>query len=188
MVKPRIAEFLIKDIYGYASMPDDSNQRNILNRLEAYTSTGDNISVELRENNGVIPRYDDFWKIVATHIEKTAVDDRRHSSSSGDGDLVVNMALALSYADLHRTCKEIAESNENDKDSIICMFLLQFWPTAASESRILKYTGRFKVKRMIQSRVMRKYNPDFHYTNAIYSFLKKGHNYMLIWAMILGTR
>ena len=91
------------------------NKRNILNRLEAYTSTGEDISVDLRENNGVIPKYNDFWKIVAVHIEeKTAVDGTRHSSSSGDNDVVVNMALASSHADLHRTCKEIADSNEND--------------------------------------------------------------------------
>ena len=128
MVKPHIAEFLIKDIYGDASMPNDSNQRNILNRHEAYTSTGDDISVDSRENNGVIPKYDDLGKIVAAHIEeKTAVDDRRHSSSLEDGDVVVNMALALSYADLHRTGKEIAESNVNDIKipSSYALFLLQ---------------------------------------------------------------
>ena len=45
-------------------------KRNILNHLEAYTSTGNDISVDLRENNGVIPKYDDFWKIVAAHIEE----------------------------------------------------------------------------------------------------------------------
>ena len=60
VVKPRITELLIKDMYGDASKPNDSNQRNILNRLEVYTSTGDDISVDLRENNGVIPKYGDF--------------------------------------------------------------------------------------------------------------------------------
>ena len=149
-------------------------QKEILNRLNAYVSTGEDIAVDLRQNNGAIPKYEDFWKIVAEYIEdKTAVDDRRHASSTGDGDVVVNMALALSYADLYRTCCEIAKLKEKEiKIPSYEWFLLQFWPTTRSKSKILKYTGRFKIKRMIQSRVMRKENCDLHYTNAIYSFLK----------------
>ena len=69
MVRPHIAEFLIEDIYGDASMPNDSNQRNILNRIEAYTPTGDDISVDLQENSGIIQVWC-FWKIVAAHSKK----------------------------------------------------------------------------------------------------------------------
>ena len=174
VVKPHIAEFLMKNIYGDASAPNDSNQKEVLSRFDAYVSTGDDIAVDLRANNGQVPKYEDFWEIVAAHIEdKTAVDDRRHASSTSEGDVVVSMALALSYADLYRTCKGIAESS--DKEISVPSypwFLLQFWPTTTTKSRIVKYTGRFKVKRMVQSRVLRKENPDFHYTNAIYSFLK----------------
>lgn len=52
------------------------------------------------------------WNIVAVYIDdKTAVDDRRHCTSlnsSGDDDVVVNMALATSLADLFRQCEQVA--------------------------------------------------------------------------------
>ena len=38
---------------------------------------------------------------------------------------------------------------------------------------MLHYTGRFKVKRMIQARLFRKNNPDAQYCNAIYNFMKQ---------------
>ena len=38
---------------------------------------------------------------------------------------------------------------------------------------MLYYTGRFKVKRMIQARLFRKNNPDAQYCNAIYNFMKQ---------------
>ena len=83
------------------------------------------------------------------------------------------MGLALSYAELWRTCIEIAKKRDyNINTQTYQCFLLQFWPTT-SKSKILRYTGQFKVKRMIQSRVLRNDNPDAHYTNALHSFLKE---------------
>ena len=38
---------------------------------------------------------------------------------------------------------------------------------------MLHYMRRFKVKRMIQARLFRKNNPDAHYCNAIYNFMKQ---------------
>ena len=134
VIKPNIAEFLIKDIYGDSSMPNDKNQREILSRLEVYVSTGDDIAVDLRENNGAIPKFDEFWKIVAEYIEdKTAVDDRRHSVSSGDGDIVVNMGLALSYAELWRTCVEIAKKMDYDIN-LPCLALSHPMPAGGGET------------------------------------------------------
>ena len=50
---------------------------------------------------------------------------------------------------------------------------MQFWPTTQSVSKILHYTGRFKVCRMVQARLLRKNNPDACYANAVYKFLKQ---------------
>ena len=52
-------------------------------------------------------------------------------------------------------------------------FLLQFWPTHRTASDMLHYTGRFKIRRMVQARLFRKSNPDAHYANSIYKFLKE---------------
>ena len=38
---------------------------------------------------------------------------------------------------------------------------------------MLHYTQRFKVRRMVQVCLFRKSNPDAHYANAIYKFLKE---------------
>ena len=52
-----------------------------------------------------------MMSFVTDHIsEKTAVDDRLHSASSTEEqNVVVNMALSLSYADMYKTCIQIAQ-------------------------------------------------------------------------------
>ena len=85
--------------------------------------------------------------------------------------------MALSYRDLYRTCVTKAK-NAGDADSPIPIptytwFLLQLWPCTRTMSNMNRYTGRFKVKRMVQARILRKTNVDSHYTNALYSFLKE---------------
>ena len=44
VIKPRVAEFLIKDIYDDASAPNHCNLKEILSRFKAHLSTGDDIS------------------------------------------------------------------------------------------------------------------------------------------------
>ena len=52
-------------------------------------------------------------------------------------------------------------------------FLMQFWPTTQSALKILHHTGRFKVCRMVQARLLRKNNPDTHYAKPVQKFLKQ---------------
>ena len=80
------------------------------------------------------------------------------------------MAMASSYADLYRQCIEI-EKPRNIPLPSYAWFLLQCWQTTKTASSVRHYTGHFKVKRMVQARVLRKNNPDSHYANAVYSFL-----------------
>ena len=82
------------------------------------------------------------------------------------------MALAGSYADLYCQCVKISQENNINAIPSYAWYLLQFWPSSATASKLLHYTGRFKVKRMVQARIMRKHNDDLHYNNAIFSFLK----------------
>ena len=37
---------------------------------------------------------------------------------------------------------------------------------------MMQYTGKFTVRRIVQARLIRKYNPDSHYCNAIFNFIK----------------
>ena len=78
-------------------------------------NAGEDIVLDLRENNGSVPKYENFWAVVAEYIEdKTAVSDRRHNSSDDEGDVVVYMAMTNSYADMYRLCVEIAKSKKRD--------------------------------------------------------------------------
>ena len=158
---------------GDATQCNDKSQSAILERLKKTISLGEDIIVDLRANNGQKPKFDSFWNIVHDEIdEKTSVDDRRHSTATSDGQIVVNMALALSYRNLYRTCKAIAETSEESVPvPSYDWFLLQFWPSTRTLSSITHYTGKFKVKRMVQARMLRKYDIDARYTNALYSFL-----------------
>ena len=48
-----------------------------------------------------------------------------------------------------------------------------FGPPPQKKTELYSTRDDLKLKKMVQSRVMRKENPDLHYTNAIYSFLKE---------------
>ena len=103
--------------------------------------------------------------------EKTAVDDRRHAGLEGY-TVVVNMTIASSHASIYQECIEKTGRSRIEVPSHT-WFLLQFWPCSHAGANVLHYTGRFKVKRMIQARLFRKNNPDAHYCNAIYNFMKQ---------------
>ena len=154
--------------------PNDQNQAAILERFNQYVSLGEEVICDLRENNGRVPKFDEFWDIVAEYIEnKTAIDDRRHSQET-DGKIVVTMAIATSYADMYRQCVRIAATKEPPVQiPFKHWFLLQFWPSTRTISNMTHYTGKFKVKRMVQARLLRKNISDSHYTNAVCSFLKE---------------
>ena len=170
LVKPHMAEYLIRTILNDSSESNDKSQKEILERLHRAVSLGEDIIVDLRKNNGRPPKFDSFWDIVDCEIrEKTAIDDRRHGNCGGEGDIVTNMALALSYADLYRTC--VSKATYDVPIPSYDWFLLQYWPTTMS--KMFRYTGRFKVKRMVQARILHKSNVDTHYANAVYSFLKE---------------
>lgn len=177
IVKPHEAVYAIKDILGDKSASTNENQKEVLERMRICMSVDEEVIVDLRKNNGSKVMYDGFWDVVSNHIEElTAVDDRRHNTivqnENGEDEVVVNMAMALSYADLYRECvKKAAE--KGIASPTYSWFLMQFWPSNKTTSKLLHYTGRFKVKRVIQSRLLRKPNADVKYARTVYKFLKK---------------
>ena len=84
-----------------------------------------------------------------------------------DHDVVVNMSMSASYADLYRKCSKIAQNKNITKIPLYAGFPCQFWPSSRSASVMLKYTGKFKVKNLL-----RKNNPDLHYVRAVLKFLR----------------
>ena len=92
------------------------------------------------------------------------MDGRRQAGVEGN-TMVVNMAIASFHASAYRECVEKAGQSGIEVSSYTC-FLLQFWSCSRTAANMLHYTGRFKVKRMIQARLFRKNNPDAHYYDA----------------------
>ena len=111
-------------------------------------SAGNDIIVDLRSNNGATPptpKFEDFWNVVVAHIDaKTAVDDRRHGGVTIDGDIVVNMALAGSLADLYRQCVKISQENNINAIPSYAWFLLQFCPSSATSKLLLLDASKLK--------------------------------------------
>lgn len=158
IVRAHQATHLLKELLGDESAID-TNQTAILERLNVAIEEGSDICVDFRKNNGKKPKHDLFW-------------DRLQRQVTEEGEVIVNMANASSYAQLYRDCVKIAEERNVDVPSYK-WFMLQFWPCSNSISNVLHYTGRFKVRKMVQSRIFRKHNPDGHYTNAIHRFMKQ---------------
>ena len=101
---------------------------------------------------------------VENHIsELTAVDDYRHGDIDGN-NVIVNMAVATSYAFLYQDCRG-KTIKQNIEVPHYTWFLLQFWPCSTTASSLLHYTGHLKVKCMAQAQIFRKHYPDSHYCN-----------------------
>ena len=72
-----------------------------------------------------------------------------------------------------RECVGIVREKGTTNILTYSWFFLQFWPTHQTTSNMLHYTGGFKVRCMVEQRLIRKSNSDTHYPNAIYKFLKE---------------
>ena len=84
IVKPHAAEYLIRTILNDSSQANDKSQKGIVEGLDQVVSLGEDVGVDLRKNNGSIPKFEEFWGIVENEINnKTAVDDRRHNNVDG---------------------------------------------------------------------------------------------------------
>ena len=106
----------------------------------------------------------------------TAVDDQRHRTVSVEtGDVVVNMALAMSAPDLHKKCCQEAEKTglTAEETPSLSWFKLQFWPKDATTHSVLNYMARFSIKYMIQQRMARKAPADVHYAEAVYKYARE---------------
>ena len=75
--------------------------------------------------------------------------------------------------DLYEKCKEEAlKSLSEENIPSLSWFRFQFWPKNFRTNAALNYTGRFKVKYMMQQRMLRKQHDDDHYCSCIYKYLR----------------
>ena len=108
-------------------------------------------------------RFDYFWseceKFLSENIG-TSVDDRRHG-------LLTHLARAISINDFVRQVE--AQCPEGTPIPSVEWVRLQFWPKTPSMTS-LHYTGRFKLKFMVQQRQWRRYHVDAHYAAAYFRY------------------
>ena len=85
------------------------------------------------------------------------------------------MALAVSARDLYDQCVEQAKESNIIHEDIpsLSWFRFQFWPKNPYTHAALNYTGRLKVRYMVQQRAVRKKSDDDHYCATLYKYARE---------------
>ncbi|XP_033096588.1 uncharacterized protein LOC117100862 [Anneissia japonica] len=126
-----------------------------------------------KQNSGRHTEYDEFLnrckEYIASSVE-TAVDERRHDSIADD-EVIVHLATALSVRDLHEQVS--SRCPEGTKIPGIQWLRMQFWPRRPTAKTAARYTGKLKVKYMVQARQFRADHVDCHYASALFRYEKE---------------
>ena len=118
-------------------------------------------------NQGRKKSYDSFWSACEQVLNEEvglAVDDQRH-------DLVSHIASAVSVCDLWERAKALCPDGTTIPSQE--WLRLQFWPKNRHARVSLQYTGRLKVKYMIQRRQFQKDHCDRHYAAAVFRHMRE---------------
>ena len=168
-VKPAYLREMYHELTGDSSAASSEIESHINECVrQALESEDPDVVVDLRQHNkGHSSKYMEFWEACENYIRgniKTAVDDRRH-------DPIEHLAIAMSVPDL---LSEVSKKVEPGIPIPSVQWLrLQFWPKSPTAKTALQYTGRLKVKYMVQKRQMRKFHEDAHYASAIFRYEKE---------------
>ena len=109
-------------------------------------------------------KFDNFWRECEAILNEevgVAVDDRCHTE-------ITHLASAISVRDLWERVKQRLPNN-----APIPSLRLQFWSKTEHAKKTLHYTGRLKIRFMIQQRQFRKHHPDQHYAAAILRYQRE---------------
>ena len=167
-IKPAYLREMYKRLTGDASASRTSDEAKVDERVRLVLDSEDSsIVVDLRElNKGQPEKYSLFWdecKRYLEHVVEVCVQERRH------GD-VTYLASALSARDLlTEVAKKCPEGTPVPSEAWL---RYQFWPKDPSKRSASQYTGRLKIKHMVQARQLRKFHDDAHYASALYRYLR----------------
>ena len=168
-VKPAYLREMYRQLTGDASASSSESEKDIDERVRQAIELEDaEVVVDLRHHNkGQPSKYDQFWEACERYIESSvevAVDDRRH-------DRIAHLALALSVNDLLSEVSKVVGPNVLVPSAQ--WLRLQFWSKIPTAKTALQYTGRLKVKYMVQKRQLRKSHEDVHYASALFRYQKE---------------
>ena len=89
-------------------------------------------------------------------LQAAAIDDCQHTQVKKDGDAVSNLALAISARHLYKQCCKTGREKRLSDNQLpsLSWFRFQFWPKNPYTYSALNYTGRLKLKYMMQQRTV----------------------------------
>lgn len=169
-VKPYMLRYLYSELTGDHSAADTTEQAEIDDSVyQMIELEYPDIIPDLRTLNSSTSRakFDRFWsecECILNEEVGVAVDDRRHTE-------VTHLASAISIRDLWEHVKERlpADTPVPSQERL----RLQFWPKTKHAMKTLHYTGRLKIRFMIQQRQFRKHHPDQHYVAAVFRYQRE---------------
>ena len=107
-ISPAQFWFIHHEITGDNTSSENIKQTEYDERINLIIKNSDESLIrDLRVNNARKSKYDKFWDIAKQQLDElTAVNDRRHSEGFiNTGEVVVNMAIAISARDLYEKIK-----------------------------------------------------------------------------------
>ena len=170
---PAVLREMYRRLTGDSSSSANATEAEVDERVSQLLDSEDpNLIWDLHVNNqGRLEKYEAFLeeckKYIDSHVE-TAVDDRRHDTVGMDGEVVTHLAVAMNAQDLYEAVKK--RCSEDTPIPSLQWLRLQFWPRNASLRTASTYTGRLKVKFMIQAREYRKAHIDAYYASALFRY------------------
>ena len=155
---------LYRELTGDSSAAANEHRAEIDERVRLLLDMEDpDFVLDLRAlHTGHKSQYDVFWGECQKFLEEevgTPVDDRQNS-------LVTHLARAISARDLLEQVK--ARCPEGTKIRSEPWLQLQFWPKSKHAFSRIHYTGKLKVKFMVQTWQFRKSHPDAHYAASLF--------------------
>lgn len=153
--KPAFLREAYHRLTGDRSASDTRSQAEVDARiLQILDEEDPDLIWDMRTNNEGRPEeYGIFLELCQEYIVstiKTAVDDRRHDAV--DEEVVTHLATALSVRDLHE--QVTLRCPGETKIPSIQWLRRQFWPRKPN-AKSANYTGRLKIKFMVQARQFR---------------------------------
>lgn len=170
--KPAFLREAYRRLTDDASAASSLEEAEVNRRVAQLLDTEDpDLAWDLRLHNTGRPEVystflDECQRYIASAVE-TAVDERCHDTVDNSGEVITHLARALSARDLH---DEVSKRCPPDTLTPSLQWLrYQFWPRKVSFTS-KQYTGRLKLKHMVQSRQFRHNHVDSHYASALFRY------------------
>ena len=169
--KPAFLTEAYRRLTGDASASDTTEQAEVDSRVAQLLETEDpDLVCDLRVLNEGRPETFTVLldqQYVQSSVE-TAVDERRHDTVQGDGDVITHLARALSVRDLHEEVTK--QCPPGTPIPSVQLLRYQFWPRKPTAATAKRYKGNLKITFMVQSRQFRHTHIDSHYASALFRY------------------